>query len=194
MARNDNTSAIVDGILEFIAVSGTIAVGFAMPGTLVALNKPLNKYLKHLDKKAREREMRRIFSYMKSTGLVTEDYQHGITLTKHGQKRLDELSFKNLAIPEVQQWDHVWRIVFYDIPEKLKPQRNALKRKLRELGFIQLQRSVWVHAFPCRQIVTKITLHYRVNHYVSYIEASHIDNEGVLITRFKNKYSKTNFK
>lgn len=41
-------------------------------------------------------------------------------------------------------WDKKWRIVIYDIEEKSKTVRDHLRRKLIELGFAQLQRSVWV--------------------------------------------------
>ena len=41
----------------------------------------------------------------------------------------------------------------FDIKEKRKPYREALRGKLKELGFVLLQKSVWVHPFDCRNEV-----------------------------------------
>src|SRR3989344_1273103 len=99
MAKDDKTTAIIDGILK-LAVSGTaLSVGIVVPNTLVALEKPLKKFLKHMDKREREREARRIISYMKSQGLLRGEYEYGLKISKKGQKRLAQLDFEHLVIP-----------------------------------------------------------------------------------------------
>jgi len=42
------------------------------------------------------------------------------------------------------EWDGLWRMVAYDIEEKRRDVRNALRWKLEELGFGMLQRSLWM--------------------------------------------------
>jgi len=42
-------------------------------------------------------------------------------------------------------------MLLFDIAEKRKVTREALRGKLKELGFYQLQKSVWLHAFPCEK-------------------------------------------
>lgn len=42
------------------------------------------------------------------------------------------------------KWDGLWRMVAYDIEEKRKDVRDGLRRKLEELGFGMLQRSLWM--------------------------------------------------
>ncbi len=42
------------------------------------------------------------------------------------------------------KWDGLWRMVAYDIEEKRKDIRESLRRKLGELGFGMLQRSLWM--------------------------------------------------
>lgn len=46
-----------------------------------------------------------------------------------------------------KKWDGLWRIVFYDIPEKQKSTRQSLKIKLQELGFGMVQESVYLSPF-----------------------------------------------
>lgn len=43
-----------------------------------------------------------------------------------------------------QKWDKKWRIVIFDIEEKQKKTREALRYKLKELGFGMIQESVWI--------------------------------------------------
>ena len=194
MAKDDKTTAIIDGILK-LAVSGTaLSVGIVVPNTLVALEKPLKKFLKHMDKREREREARRIISYMKSQGLLRGEYEYGLKISKKGQKRLAQLDFEHLIIPMQKSWDHTWRLVFYDIPEKNRRGREALTSKLRALGFFQLQQSVWVHPFPCRAIIEKVTTTFKIERFISYIESPHLDNETVLIQRFKKRLPHSSFK
>ena len=43
-----------------------------------------------------------------------------------------------VSIPK--KWDGKWRIVGFDIPEKKKTSKRSSKKKMRELGFITLQK------------------------------------------------------
>lgn len=45
-------------------------------------------------------------------------------------------------------WDRNWRFVIYDIPERHRKFRQLIRRKLFQLGFRKLQRSVWVSPLP----------------------------------------------
>lgn len=45
------------------------------------------------------------------------------------------------------KWDGLWRLVIYDIPEKQRYKRDALRRYLKELGFGKIQESCWVSPY-----------------------------------------------
>lgn len=62
-----------------------------------------------------------------------------IRLTSKGKK---ELKIKQLL--KEKNWDGKWRVVVFDIPEKHKKLRHALRWKLREWEFTPWQKSVWV--------------------------------------------------
>lgn len=194
MSKNDTTSAVIDGVLRLTVTSSAIAAGILIPNLLIGLEKPLNVFWKQLDKRQRERELRRVVSYMKSNRLISGDYRHGLQITEKGRKRLDRSDFASLKIRSRDKWDRQWRLVIYDIPESRKQGRNALTAKLNELGFHRLQRSAWLHVFPCRKAIETITFHYGIDSYVSYIKTSFIDNQNVIIKKFKQKYPQTNFK
>lgn len=194
MKGRANTSVIIDDLLRFIVGGGAIATILFAPGMAKALDAPLRTYFSKLDKRRQQAEFKRLLYYMKQQGLIamtSEDYEHGLLVTKKGTLRLRQAEFENLQIPAQIAWDKQWRIVFFDIPEHLRAGRRQLISKLKLLGFIQLQRSVWVHPFPCRNEIELIASTYNVQRYVSYIEASSIDNQIALENRFnivlKNK-------
>lgn len=191
MARNDTTSAIIDNLLNVLIAGGLVATTLAAPNALQALDKPINKYFKRMDKRAREREYRRLILYMKRQGLIkfnAEDYEHGIQLTKSGKERAEKTNLDNLKIITPQKWDKKWRLVLFDIPESHKQARDHLTSKLRQLNFRQLQKSAWVYPFPCRDEIASIVHQYGISRYVSYIETSFIDSEERLKERFPFRF------
>lgn len=186
MPRRTNNSAIIDNLLRLAAFSGLAVTAILAPNAVQLFDKPLQKYFSNLDENARQRELRRALAYMKHQKLVTEDYEYGLQLTAKAKKRLEKLSFDEISIPKPKKWDKKWRIIFFDIPEPKKSSRDAFAAKIRLLGFKVLQRSVFVHPFPCREEVTKIAEHYRVSRFVSFIETESIDNKPKLIKKFNN--------
>ncbi|MBI2592214.1 hypothetical protein HYW36_01935, partial [Candidatus Saccharibacteria bacterium] len=156
----------------------------------IGLDKPLNKFLDSLDKRGREREIKRVIKYMKQKHLIdyssAERFEHGITITKKGRARLAHSHFKSLRIARPDNWDAKWRLVVFDIPEDRKLRRDALTAKLYRLDFRPLQRSVWIHPFPCHEEIQAVVLYYKLENYVTYIETSYIDKPDKLKALFHN--------
>lgn len=177
-------SVVVDGLLRVAALGALTTAALLAPAALSALDKPLRKQLDKLDDAARKREISRALSYIRYTKLITEDYQHGVILTEKAKRRLARNEINSLEIPHCETWDGMWRIIFFDIPEKQKTKRDAFAGHLRRMGFAVLQRSVFVSPFPSRDEVSLLAVHYDINQYVTYIEASHIDNETPLRKHF----------
>ena len=177
----------MDGILKVLLGGGFLSMVLVAPNAVQVLDKPAASLLKKLDKRSREREVRRVVYYMKRRGLIkyaTEDYEHGIALTETGKQYLKQRDFESLAIPRPTQWDKQWRLIFFDIPETQKSSRDRLTRKLRQLGFQQLQRSIWIHPFPCQVEIETVTETVGVRRFVTYLEISGIAAEEQLKERF----------
>lgn len=184
MAKNDNTSAFIDGLLKTLVMGGVISTVVVAPNALQAFDKPLRHYLKKLDRRARERELRRLTSYMRRQGLITVDYEHGLTITESGHKRLAKMEFDNLEIPKPKTWDKKWRLVIFDIPESRRQGRVALTSKLRKMGVQPLQQSAWIYPHPCRDQIVRVCGEFAINRWVTYLETEHIDHQDNLIKRF----------
>lgn len=90
------------------------------------------------------------FSRLKQKGLiriVKKNRQIYISLTREGKKRAGKYQIDNLKIEKTGKWDGKWRILIFDIKEKQRIKREALRGKIKQLGLFKLQNSVWVH--PC---------------------------------------------
>lgn len=55
----------------------------------------------------------------------------------------------SLKIKRPKAWDKKWRLLTFDISEKKKIIREALRGKLQELGFCLFQKSIWIYPFDC---------------------------------------------
>ena len=83
---------------------------------------------------------------------------------------------KEMKIKE-NLWDGKWRTVIFDIPEKLKSARNALRDKLKEVGFHELQKSVFVFPYECKDEIDFIIEFFNLRQYVRYGIFDFIDND-----------------
>ena len=95
-----------------------------------------------------------------------------IILTNKGKKIAHEYlieDYKKIKIPP--KWDEKWRFVMFDVPENKKKIRNLLRFHLKKVGFIQVQRSVWLYPYPCEEIVTIIKANFKLNNEVIYLTA-----------------------
>lgn len=81
---------------------------------------------------------------------------------------------KNQSEDQIE-WDGVWRLVVFDIPEKHRRVRNILRRRLKEWGFTVWQKSVWATKKPLTDALRKLIKDLKVEDWVLVIES---DNTG----------------
>ena len=107
-----------------------------------------------------------------------------IVLTKEGRQKALQFQIDDIKIRKPKQWDGTWRMVIFDIPEKNKKAREALRRKIKELGFLELQKSVFVYPFECEDEINFIVEVFQIRPYVRFIRASSFTNEEQLKIKF----------
>jgi len=135
-----------------------------------------NDYLKRC---VREFNNEKLVEYQeKPDGTVT------VVLTKKGKEYALEYKIDNIEIKKLEVWDGNWRMVIFDIPEKRRKARDALRRKLQELGFKELQKSVFVYPYPCEEEIEFIVEFFKIRWYVRYAEISKLMNEEELKLHF----------
>lgn len=75
--------------------------------------------------------------YIKQTG-------NNYYLTLQGKELAQHLLVRQALKIKNRHWDKQWRMVCFDIPEKLRRERAALRNFLYRSGFRKLQESVWL--------------------------------------------------
>lgn len=127
----------------------------------------VNGYLKNRNID-RENFLERI-KYLKRKGYIRtfiEDKKKYFELTKKGEKKTAKLSFENIKIKKPKKWDKKWRIVIFDVPEKMHNSRDIFRDRLKSLNFIQIQKSVYVFPFECTEVITALSKRLLIGKYV----------------------------
>ena len=96
-----------------------------------------------------------------------------IKMTSRGQKWL-ELSYLRYMRSVYPKWDGKWRVIIFDIPQELHNTRNLFRHRLKTLGFVTLQKSVYVFPYPCEEELGDLCRNYNISDYVSIIIADSI--------------------
>lgn len=110
-----------------------------------------------------------------------------IELTKIGQKRAIDYIFKEHIIKPPKRWDKKWRVIIFDIPNSKNYRRDIIRSKLREWGFYQLQKSVFIYPFDCNKEIYALKYVYGLNKSLQYFLVESMDTELDLVDYFYKK-------
>jgi len=141
-------SEIVKDIFSLLLASGVILIAASSPYFVRSILKNFNKLGKYSKKR-----IDNTFYNLKKQGLIkieSRNHQIYVSLTNEGRRKAGIFQINNLKIKKPKKWDKKWRIAMFDISENKKIRREALRGKLKELGFYQLQKSVWVYPYDCQ--------------------------------------------
>jgi len=144
----------------------------------------LPKAMRDIDKEYLYRSVKefhheRLVDYRENT-----DGSISIVLSKEGERIALSYPLDTLSIPKPIRWDKRWRLVLFDIPEKKRMGRDALRQKLVELGFKEWQHSVFVYPYPCEKEIDFVVEVFDLRPYVRYAEVTYLTNEASLKLSF----------
>lgn len=108
-----------------------------------------------------------------------------LIISKDGKRLALNYKIDDMTIKHSGHWDFKWRLVMFDIPEKYKKIREAMRSRLNQLGFYKLQNSVFVFPYHCENEIEFLIEFYNIRHYVRQITAEYIDNALHLKEIFK---------
>ena len=145
-------SEIAKDILYALFVTGAIAVALSSPYFGRNLLKAFKKWIKSRKYQKPKKVYSVFHRLLKSGYIIAEKRNHDIyiRLTEKGKRAAGWLQIDALKIKRPKKWDGKYRLVIFDISQLKRIYRDALRGKLRELGFIRIQKSVWLCPFDCR--------------------------------------------
>ena len=139
-------------------------------------------------RKINQQALSRAISALYTSKLIDEkDNRDGtvtLVLNEDGKKRALRFDLDNIEIKKPLTWDCKWRIVMFDIPERMKKLRDSLRFHFKEMGLIEFQKSVFVYPYPCEKEIEFILEFYNARRYVRFILAESLDNELHLKKKF----------
>lgn len=167
------------------------AVGLGV-GIVFALGSPqgTRRFFKGLKQEWNGRSAKDTLERLRERKLIAfqeqKDGSFQVILTEEGKQKLEEWSIEDLVIPVQKRWDGRWRIVAFDISEKRKKAREALRAMLKHFGFFQLQKSIFVHPYPCEAEIHLLKSVFSIlDHEVLYFSTDTIPREKYLKQQFK---------
>ena len=167
------------GLVGVTALTVTLAV---MPGMGLVV-KELLDWCKSQDRRKQE-QIRQTFVEMRRDRLITNrrmpNGSFAFALSNKGKEFLFKHSLDDLKIAKPQTWDGKWHIAIFDFPKRYNKEREYFRNKLKQMGFYQLQKSVWLHAFPCVEEIVQLSEYLKVEWHVRLIEASDFDGSEEL--------------
>lgn len=146
------------------------------PNRQLRIVKELQREWGKIDRRELEGTIRKLYKSQLIEARENKDGTSTLVLSGKGKVRALTYRFGEMQI-QTGHWDGKWRIVAFDVPEKLKPTREALRRKLRELGFYEFQKSVFVFPYECKDEIDFIIEFFNMRPYVRYGTLETIDND-----------------
>lgn len=169
-------------ILELVFLTGIIGVAVLAPNAL-QMFRGLTKTQQAQKRQAIQNAITRLhrnglLEFRRTTrGQV-------VRITDKGRRELIMRGSRAVLGEQPQHWDGKWRLIVFDIGEHRKRTRELLRRALSNIGFVQLQKSVWVYPYPCEELIALLKADFKIGKDVLYVIADEVENDQRLMRRF----------
>lgn len=140
---------------------------------------------------------RGVLGKMEAMGLISrkksENNRLIYSLSPNGYKLLN--SVLDTLHQEVIHWDGKWRVVFFTVSEKERPQRDKFRRRLEALGLKPILNSAWITPLDRKAQIEDAAMQYGLSTKFILIESSEIfglSNGDILkiwdFSKYRNHY------
>ncbi len=171
-------------ILITVATTGILTIALLAPNALQAL-KP---FLKHKKKYNLKYYLNQKAQKLIKDGFLKIEVENGkqfVSLTEKGERRL--LYYKITEKRKNNKWDGKWRVVIFDVWENTRSKRDLLRMEIKDFGFIQLQRSVWIYPYECSEFIELLKTDLSFGKNIRYMVVEKLDYDENLIKNFHLK-------
>lgn len=166
MSRKKVIESFSNKLLKAVAISGAVIVAASNPYFGI---RATGAFRKELERK-KWRDFYKALNSLKFKKRLNvnqnPDGTYTLEITQVGQNTLIKYDLSSLKVDTSQDWDGGWRVISFDIPSNKKVTRQLLLNKLKELGFIMLQKSIWIHPFECRSELAVVAKAFEIEPYV----------------------------
>ncbi len=175
---------VIQQKILLLLLSG-LALGLSgSPKAYFQIIKTAGKNWREIEKRALRRAIKGLYESKLINGKQNKDGSITIILTVEGKRKALTYQLDDMKIKKPSKWDKKWRVVLFDIPENRKRIREILRFHLKKLEFCELQKSVFVHPFDCKDEIDYLIEFYDIRRFVRFVIADSIDNELHLKQKF----------
>jgi CRISPR-associated endonuclease Cas2 len=172
-------------VLCGIALGGVAFATAAAPNVLGALGqlRKYKQYKEYSDSTVRNATYR----LQKKKFVRIKRYKNGkvvVQLTNTGKKRVKEFMEDYIQIQEQKQWDKKWRIVIFDVPTEKDRERVEFRRRIKSIGFYQVQKSVWAYPYPCEDELLALAAMLEIEDFIEILTVKRMLHEQELKEHF----------
>jgi len=165
-------------VLSVIGKLSLMAAAFVAPN-IIQLLRPENPEKKYRYNKIIKRMFDDKIIYLAGEKII---------LTDRGKELLKQIQVEDIEINKWQDrpenWDGIWHLVCYDIPEPFKNKRDGFRRKLIESHFRQIQLSLWVCPYDCKEEIAVLAQNLGIAPFVVYLNTDRLPQQDKLIRLF----------
>lgn len=108
-----------------------------------------------------------------------------VKITEKGITQTLKYDLENFTIKKPKKWDGKWRMVIFDLPVEYSKEREIFRDKLKQVGFYQMQKSVYLYPFPCEKEIKYLREVLNIPHFVKLAIINKMENDEDLRKIFK---------
>ncbi|MFA5051389.1 MAG: hypothetical protein WC499_04755 [Patescibacteria group bacterium] len=119
------------------------------------------------------KNIKKAIKHLIHSGLLKKTEKNEYFLTAKGISKLLELKIKK-KIETKQKIKNKYFVLIFDIPEKTRFRRDLFRRHLKELGFEQIQQSVWITQYNVLEEIKALIEIFGLNRYIKFFIAEKV--------------------
>ena len=182
LQENRKVKTATEAMILLLALGGTLSLAAIAPNVLGAISRLRRE--RQMRKREKYRKLWRSFYDLKKqrwVEFVREEENFLVyKVNEKGKEKIKKFVFEKLQPELPKKWDKKWRLVIFDIPEKRRRERAALRKKLIEIGFYQCQKSAWIYPFDCIHEIEFIKDFLKIGPYVKTFTITDMEDGKVL--------------
>lgn len=174
-------------LLAVVGVAGLMMVSIAAPNALKIFKSSLKtRDGGRMPFKDRQKKLMRSFYYLKDKDYVKlqpkgKDLE--IHITEKGKRKIKALKLNTLEVKKPLYWDGKFWQVAADIPVEYRKGADALRNKLKQMGFYSLQRTLWFYPYDPRKQIELLTDEYKIDRFVTVMKIAKLEYADLKILR-----------
>lgn len=191
LRQSEKAKEITKTILHIAAMGGLmflVAGASRNPKAAPAAIKELAKFSKSRIKQCLKR-----LSLQNYIRYDENDLTQQVFLTSKGLQRYSVQSLKDkICACTMRKWDHIWRLVTFDVKETVRYKRDGFRKRLKTMNFFQLQKNIFVIPFKIEKELDELIRIYKMRNNALVMHVADLGKREGEVKNFFLKLARTN--